>query len=65
MLTRVGLRPAHLHAASLATLAAALGLWARAKAVDQHERGNAERGAIFVGLWPAMLWRLGDSLTER
>ncbi|MGQ0632633.1 MAG: hypothetical protein ACT4P1_16570 [Sporichthyaceae bacterium] len=65
MLARVGVRPAHLHAASLATVAATLGMWARAKTVDQLERGNAERRAIFVGLWPAMLWLVGDSLAER
>jgi hypothetical protein len=29
-------------------------LWIRAKAVDQEERGNAERRALFVGLWPPM-----------
>ena len=39
-----------------------IGLWIRAKTVDQDERGNAERRALFVGLWPAMLWLLGDAL---
>jgi hypothetical protein len=33
-----------------------------AKTVDQDERGNAERRALFVGLWPPMLWLIGDSL---
>ena len=37
-------------------------LWIRAKTVDQDERGNAERRALFVGLWPPMLWLIGDSL---
>jgi hypothetical protein len=33
-----------------------------AKTVDQDERGNAERRALFVGLWPPMFWLMGDSL---
>jgi len=37
-------------------------LWVRAKTVDQEERGNAERRALFVGLWPPTLWLIGDSL---
>ena len=37
-------------------------LWIRAKTVDQDERGNAERRALFVGLWPPMFWLIGDSL---
>ena len=39
-----------------------IGLWIRAKTVDQDERGNAERRALFVGLWPPMLWLIGDSV---
>jgi hypothetical protein len=46
----------------MSAVALCLGLWARAKAVDQEERGNAERRALFVGLWPATLWALGESL---
>jgi hypothetical protein len=38
------------------------GTWIRAKTVDQEERGNAERRALFVGLWPPMLWLIGDAL---
>ena len=33
-----------------------------AKTVDQDERGNAERRALFVGLWPPTLWLIGDSI---
>jgi len=40
-------------------------LWVRAKTVDQEERGNAERRALFVGLWPPTLWLIGDSLERR
>jgi hypothetical protein len=39
-------------------------LWVRAKNVDQSERDNAERRAIFVGLWPSMLWLVADSLRK-
>jgi hypothetical protein len=49
-------------AASLASVGLCIGLWIRAKTVDQDERGNAERRALFVGLWPAMLWMIGDTV---
>jgi len=48
-------------AASIASVGLCIGLWIRAKTVDQDERGNAERRALFVGLWPAMLWSAGDT----
>ena len=41
-----------------------VGLWIHAKTVDQDERGNAERRALFVGLWPPTLWLIGDSLAR-
>jgi hypothetical protein len=62
LLARLGVRSWQLHGASLGGVWLSLGLWIRAKTVDQDERGNAERRAIFVGLWPAMLWLLGDSV---
>jgi hypothetical protein len=61
-LKRTGLRPSHLHATSLASIGLCISLWIRAKTVDQEERGNAERRALFVGLWPPMFWLIGDSL---
>ncbi len=61
-LHRSGLRGWHLHAMSLASVGLCVGLWIRAKTVDQEERGNAERRALFVGLWPPMFWLIGDSL---
>jgi hypothetical protein len=61
-LFRLGLRSTHLHAMSLGAVGLCLGLWVRAKTVDQSERGNAERRALFVGLWPPTLWLVGDSL---
>jgi hypothetical protein len=61
-LLRSGLRGWHLHVTSMASVGLCIGLWIRAKTVDQDERGNAERRALFVGLWPPMLWLIGDSL---
>jgi hypothetical protein len=61
-LHRLGLRGWHLHSASLGAVALCLGLWIRAKTVDQEQRGNAERRALFVGLWPPTLYLIGDSL---
>ena len=57
-----GLRSSHLQVASLGSVGLCIGLWIRAKTVDQDERGNAERRALFVGLWPPMLWLIGDSI---
>ncbi len=59
---RSGLRGWHMHVLSVASVGLCIGLWIRAKTVDQDERGNAERRALFVGLWPPTLWLLGDSL---
>jgi hypothetical protein len=61
-LDSTGLRGWRLHARSLATVWLCVTLWIRAKTVDQDERGNAERRALFVGLWPPMLWLIGDTL---
>jgi hypothetical protein len=61
----VGLRGWHLHAASLGSVALCIGLWMRAKTVDQDERGNAERRALFAGLWAPTLWGMGTSLELR
>ena len=65
LLHRIGLRSWHLHAVSIGSVWLCLGLWIRAKTVDQEERGNAERRAIFVGLWPPTLYLIGDSLERR
>ncbi len=61
-IARTGLRGWHCHAASAGCIGLCIGLWIRAKTVDQDERGNAERRALFVGLWPPMFWLIGDSL---
>ena len=62
VLHRAGLRAGHMQAASMASIGLCIGLWIRAKTVDQEERGNAERRALFVGLWPPTIWLIGDSL---
>ena len=62
LLHRSGLRGWHLHTMSLASVGLCIGLWIRAKTVDQEERGNAERRALFVGLWPPLLWLMGETL---
>ena len=59
-----GLRSSYLQVASLSSVGLCIGLWIRAKTVDQDERGNAERRALFVGLWPPTLWLIGESVQK-
>jgi hypothetical protein len=54
-----------LHATAVASVALCIALWIRAKTVTQEERGNAERRALFVGLWPALIWLIGDAAERR
>jgi hypothetical protein len=61
-LHRIGVRGWHLQLASLASIWLCIGLWIRAKTVPEDERGNAERRALFVGLWPPMFWLIADSV---
>lgn len=51
-----------LHVTSLAGIGLCVLLWLRAKTFDQDERGNAERRALFVGLWPPTFWLIGDAI---
>jgi hypothetical protein len=51
-----------MYALSLASVLLCIGLWIRAKTIGEDERGNAERRALFVGLWPPMFWLIGDAL---
>jgi len=55
-------RSDHLQLASMGAVGLCITLWIRAKTVDQDERGNAERRALFVGLWPPTIWLIADSL---
>ena len=64
-LHNLGMRSSHLQLASLGSVGLCIGLWIRAKTVDQEERGNAERRALFVGLWPPTIWLIGNSLENR
>jgi hypothetical protein len=61
-LHRAGLRAWHLQAASMSSVGLCIVLWIRAKTLDQDERGNAERRALFAGLWPPTLWAMSESL---
>lgn len=63
-LHEIGLRGWHMQSLSLGAVGLCIALWVRAKTVDQDERGNAERRALFVGLWPPTLWLIGDSLEQ-
>ena len=65
MLHRLGLRSDPLQMLSLSSIALCIALWMRAKTFDQDERGNAERRALFVGLWPPTFWLISDSLERR
>ena len=62
LLHDLGLRGWHLHLLSIVSVGLCIVLWIRAKTVDQEERGNAERRALFVGLWPPTIWLIGDSV---
>jgi hypothetical protein len=62
---RAGVRSWYLQLCSIAAVQLCVALWIRAKTVDQDERGNAERRAIFVGLWPPFLWLVGDALERQ
>lgn len=58
----LGLRSWQLQLASFMCIATCIALWVRAKTLDQDERGNAERRALFAGLWPPTLWGISHSL---
>ena len=62
LLHRTGLRGAQLQWISIGSIGLSVVMWLRAKTVDQDERGNAERRALFVGLWPPMIWIIGDTM---
>jgi hypothetical protein len=59
-----GARQMQMQIFSLSSIGLCIGLWVRAKTVDHDERGNAERRAILVGLWPPTIWLIGDSLAK-
>lgn len=55
-------RSFHLYSLSIGTIGLCIALWIRAKTIGEDERANAERRALFVGLWPPMFWLIGDAL---
>lgn len=63
--TKLPVRSQHLYALSLTTVLHCAALWIRAKTIGEDERENAERRALFVGLWPSMFWLMGDALSRR
>ena len=58
-------RSEYLYAGSLGTIALCITLWIRAKTIGEDERANAERRAMFVGLWPPMFWLIGDTVRRQ
>jgi hypothetical protein len=64
LLLATGLRSGHLKAASMASVNLCVGLWIRAKTVDQSQREHAENRALFSGLWALTLWLISDSVAE-
>jgi hypothetical protein len=64
-LHRLGVRSWHVQLLSLGSIWLCVGLWIRAKTLPEDERGNAERRALFVGLWPPMFWLIADSVERQ
>lgn len=59
---QVGLRSQYFYGLSFGAILLCISLWLRAKTIGEDERGNAERRALFVGLWPPMFWLIGDTV---
>lgn len=55
-------RSTYVYGGSLGSICLCIVLWIRAKTIGEDERGNAERRALFVGLWPPMFWLIADAL---
>ena len=55
---RTPVRSEAFYGLSLASIVLCIALWMRAKTIGEDERGNAERRAIFIGLWPPMFLSL-------
>jgi hypothetical protein len=53
-----------LYGSSIGAIFLCVALWIRAKIVGEDERGNAERRALFVGLWPPTLWLMADTIAH-
>ncbi len=62
LLHALGVGGCELQAASLGAISLCVGLWIRADTVDQSSGANAERRALFVGLWAPMLSLIGGTV---
>ncbi len=62
---RVRVTSQALYGMSLGSIMLCITLWIRAKTIGEDERGNAERRALFVGLWPPMFWLIGDTVARQ
>jgi len=58
----LSLKSTYLYGLSLGSVGFCVVLWIRSKTIGEDERANAERRALFVGLWPPMLWLIADTL---
>jgi len=64
-LQRLGLSSDLLHSLGFASVAGSLALWGRSgRSRRDSAKARAERGAIFVGLWPPTLFLLGKVLQD-
>jgi hypothetical protein len=55
-------RSSQIFCLSLGSIVLCVLLWIRAKTIGEDERANAERRALFVGLWPPMFWLIGETV---
>jgi hypothetical protein len=61
----LNLKSTYLYGLSMASVGVCIVLWIRSKTIGEDERANAERRALFIGLWPPMLWLIADTLRRR
>jgi hypothetical protein len=50
---------------SFGSIGLCIALWIRAKTIGEDERANAERRALFVGLWPPMFWLIAEAVRRK
>jgi hypothetical protein len=64
-LRKLGINSDLLHGLGLGSIVAAISLWGRSASVDDwKKKAQAERLAIFVGLWPPTFFLLGKVLQD-
>lgn len=62
MASKLRPRGHYFHGLSIGSILLCIVLWIRAKTIGEDERANAERRALFIGLWPPMFWLIGEAL---